>query len=101
MYDAIAFSLVFLLLSGVFLICAIATAMPLFINPDNIDDLMPLSIMGAKIAVVLSAICGVLELVSVGSVIRAPLIDLATAGLFIWSIGLIYLLRYKERTVRS
>jgi hypothetical protein len=101
MYDAIAFSLVFLLLSGVFLICAIGTAMPLFVNPGNRHDLMPLSFMGAKIGIVLSVICGVIELASPGSVVRAPIIYLATAGLLIWSIGLIFLLRHKDRKVRA
>lgn len=101
MYDAIVFSLVFLLLSGVFLICVITTGMPLFINRNNIDDLMPISLKGAKIGIILTVICGVLELASPGSVIRATLIDVATAGLFLWSIGVYYLLRYKDRTIRS
>jgi len=101
MYDAIAFSTVFLLLSGVFLICAVGTAMPLFINKSNIHDLMPLSMNGAKIGIILAVICGVMELASPGSIIRNHLIWLSTIGLLVWSTGLVYLLRHKERTVRS
>jgi hypothetical protein len=49
---------------------------------------------------VMAAICGVLELVSPGSVIRAAGIDIATVVLFVWSFGLIYLLKYRDRSLR-
>jgi hypothetical protein len=101
MYDAIMISIVFLSLTGVVFICIVATAMPLFINRDNAEELMPITMTGAKVSIVLATLCGVLELVSPGSVIRAPNIDITTAVVFVWSCGLIYLLKYRDRRLRS
>lgn len=101
MFDAIMISIVFLFLTGVVFICIVATAMPLFINRGNAAELMPLSMNAVKISIVLAAICGVLELVSPGSVIRAASVDITTAVLFVWSCGLIYLLKYRNRSLRS
>ena len=101
MFDAIMISIVFLFLTGVVFICIVTTAMPLFINRGNAAELMPLSMNAVKISIVLAAICGVLELVSPGSVIRAASVDITTAVLFVWSCGLIYLLKYRNRSLRS
>lgn len=100
MFDAIMISIVLLLLMGVVFICVVATVMPLFINRANAEDLMPIAMKAAKAGVVMAAICGVLELVSPGSVIRAAGIDIATVVLFVWSFGLIYLLKYRDRSLR-
>jgi len=101
MFDAIMLSIVFLFLTGVVFICIVASVMPLFISHNNVTDLMPITMLGAKISTVLAALCGVLELVSPGTVIRAASIDITTAVLFIWSCGLIYMLRYRNRHLQS
>lgn len=101
MYDALLISIVFLFLTGVAFICIVATVMPLFINRNNAPELMPITMKAAKISIVLASLCGVLELVSPGSVIRAAAIDITTAVLFLWSCGLIYLLRYRDRSLQS
>jgi hypothetical protein len=100
MFDGIMISIVLLLLMGVVFICVVASVMPLFINRANAEELMPIARKAAKAGVVMAAICGVLELVSPGSVIRAAGIDITTAVLFVWSIGLIYLLKYRDRRLR-
>ena len=94
-------SIVFLFLTGVVFICIVTTVLPLFINRANSVDLMPVAMKAVKVSIVLAAICGVLELVSPGSVIRASSIDITTAVLFVWSCGLIYLLRYRDRSLQS
>jgi hypothetical protein len=100
MYDAIMISIVFLALTGVVFICIVATAMPLFINRSNAADLMPMTMTGTKVSILLATLCGVLELISPGSVIRATSIDITTAVTFVWSVGLIYLLRYRNRSLQ-
>lgn len=98
-YDGIAISIVLLLLSGAVLICIVATAMPLFMNLRNVGELMPIAMKGAKVSAVLAAICIVLELASPGSVIRSPSIIISSAGLFLWSLGLIFLLKFRSRSL--
>lgn len=100
MLDAIMISIVFLFLTGVVFICIVGTVMPLFINRGNAADLMPLSMMAAKVSIVLAAVCGVLELVSPGTIIRATTIDITTAVLFLWSCGLMYVLRHRRRSLQ-
>lgn len=100
-YDSIAISIVLLFLSGVVLICIVATAMPLVMNRDNVDELMPIAMKGAKVSMVLAALCGALELASPGSVVRATGVGLTTAALFLWPWGLTYLLKYRERKLQS
>lgn len=92
-YDGITVSIVLLLLSGVILICIIATAMPLFMNRNNVGELMPITRKGAKISAILAAICLVLELASPGSVIRDTGLVITTAALLLWALGLIFLLK--------
>jgi hypothetical protein len=101
MYDSIAISIILLFLSGVFLICVIATGMPLFMNRNNVGDLMPIAMKGVRVSIVLAAICGLLELVSPGSVIRDNGIDITTAGLFLWSCALYFLLKYRGRSLQA
>jgi hypothetical protein len=96
-YDGFAISMVLLLLSAVVLTCSVATAMPLFMNRRNAGDLMPIAKKGAKVSAVLAAICIVMELASPGSVIRDPGLDITTAVLFLWPLGLIYLLKQYGR----
>lgn len=96
-YDGIALSIDLLLLSGVLLICIIATAMPLFMNRSNVGELMPIARKGARVSAILAAICLVLELASPGSVIRDPTLDITTVALFLWALGLIYLLKHYGR----
>jgi hypothetical protein len=101
MYDAMAISLILLFLSGVVLICLVDTAMPFFMSRANVAEIMPYAMKAAKTSILLAAICGVLEMVSPGSVIRATSIDITTAVLFVWSCGLIYLLKYRGRMLQS
>jgi hypothetical protein len=101
MFDAILISIVLLFLMAVIFICVVATVMPFFIGRATAAELMPIAMKAAKISVVLAAICGVLELVSPGSVIRAVGIDITTAVLFVWSCGLIYMLKHRDRSLRS
>lgn len=96
-YDGLAISMVMLLLAGGILTCIAATAMPLFMNRRNAGDLMPIALKGAKISAILAAICIVVELASPGSVVRAPGLELTTAVLFLWSLGLFFLLKQYGR----
>lgn len=98
-YDGIAISIVLLLLSGAVILCIIATAMPFFMNLNNVGELMPLARKGARISAVLAAICLVLELASPGSVVRTPSIVITSAVLFLWALGLIFLLKYRGRSL--
>ena len=100
-YDSIAISIVLLFLSGVVLICALASVMPLFMNRDNVLELMPIAMKGAKISIVLAGVCVVLELVSPGSVVRNVYVAITTAALFAWPCGLVYLLKYRGRQLLS
>ncbi len=97
-YDGLAISLVLLFLSGVVLMCIVATGMALLMNRSNVGELMPIAMKGAKISAVLAAICILLELISPGSVVRAASIDMTTAVLFLWASGLIYLLKFRSRS---
>jgi hypothetical protein len=97
-YDGFAISMILLLLSGVVLMCIVATAMPLFMNHRNVGELMPIAKKGAKLSAILAAICIVLELASPGSAARAPNLVITTAVLFLWAIALIYLLKYRDRS---
>jgi hypothetical protein len=101
MYDAVLISIVFMALVGAVFICIVGTAMPLFINRGNVDELMPITMRGAKISIILAAISGVLEVISPGTIIRATTIDVTTAVLFVWSLGLFYLLRHRDRRLQS
>lgn len=101
MLDAIMLSIVFMALTGVVFICIVASVMPLFMNRTNVEELMPIASKAVKISLVLATISGVLELVSPGTVIRAASVDIITAALFVWSVGLVYLLRYRGRRLQS
>jgi hypothetical protein len=101
MYDEIMISIVFLFLTGVIFICTTTTVMSLFVSRASAVDLFPIAMKGAKISIVLATLCGVLELVSPGSVLRATGVDITTAVLFVWSCGLIYLIRYRDRSLHS
>lgn len=96
-YDGIAISLVLLLLSGAVLLCILITATPFFMNHNNVSELMPLARKGARIGAVLAGICLALELISPGSVIRDLGLVIATVVIFVWSIGLIFLLKHYGR----
>lgn len=97
LYDGFAISMILLLLSGVVIACIVVTASPLFMNRSNVGELMPLAMKGAKVSAALAAICIVMELASPGSVVRAPSLDITTVALFIWALGLIYLLKQYGR----
>lgn len=100
-YDSIAISIVLLFLSGVVLMCMIASVMPLFMNRENVNELMPIAMKGARSSIWLAGLCAVLELVSVGSIVRSAGVAIITAALLAWPIGLMYLLKYRGRRLQS
>lgn len=102
MLNALILSVVFLCLTGVVFICVVGSVLPLLLSRSNADDLMPLAEKALKISLVLAGISGVLELVAPGdAVVRNPTIVIVTVITFIWSWGLLYLLRYRERQLLS
>jgi len=100
-YDSIAISIILLFLSGVVLMCIVASFMSLFINRDNINELMPIAMKGAKVSIVLAVICAVLELVSVGSIVRNAGVAITTAALLAWPVALFYMLKHRGRKLLS
>lgn len=99
MYDAMAISLIMLLLAGAILICVVATITPLFMNRSNVLEILPIVTKGAKISAGLSGIAGVLEIVSPGSVIRETGIVVTTGILFVWALALIGLLKVRGQAL--
>lgn len=96
-----AFSIIVLFLTGAIIICLAETAVPLFMNRSNVADIMPAAMKGAKISIVLVGICGLLEVFSPGSIVRATNVDIVTGVLFLWSCGLIPLLKMRHRRIAS
>ena len=101
MYDAMAFSILVLFLSGSIIICVVGTVTPLFMNQSNVGDIMPMAMKGAKISIWLAGICGVLVLISPDSAIRDISVVITTAVLFVWSWVLIVLLKMRYRKLVS
>jgi hypothetical protein len=99
MYDAMALSLIMLLLAGAILICIATTATLLLMNRSNVLEILPIVTKGTKISVGLSGIAGILEIVSPGSVIQDITIVVTTGILFVWSLALIQLLKARGRTL--
>jgi hypothetical protein len=101
MYEAIILSIVFLCLTAVVFICVVGTVLPLLLTRTNIDDLMPIAMKGVKASIIMAGISGVLELVSPDTVVRNPIMVIVTVATFVWSWGLLYLLRYRSRSLQS
>ena len=101
MYNAIVLSIVFLFLTGVVFVCVVGTVLPLLLTRGNVEDLMPIAVKGVKASIIMAGISGVLELVSPGEAVRNPGIVIVTGVTFVWSWGILYLLRYRERRLLS
>ena len=101
MYESIVLSIVFLSLAWVVFVCAIGTVLPLLLTRSNVDDLMPIAKKVVKVNIIMAAVCGALELVSPGTVVREPNIVIVTAVTFIWSWVILYLLRFRERRLST
>ena len=97
MYESIVLSIVFLSLAWVVFVCAVGTILPLLLTRSNIEDLMPIAMKVVKINIIMTAVCGVLELVSPGTVVREPSIVIVTGVTFVWSWVILYMLRFRER----
>lgn len=101
MYEAIVLSIVFLSLTWAVFVCVVGTVLPLFLNQSNVGDLMPIAVKMLKSSIILVAVSAVLELVSPGTAIRSPSIIIVTGVTFVWSWGILYLLKYRERKILS
>ena len=101
MYESIVLSIVFLSLAWVVFVCAVGTVLPLLLTRSNVNDLMPIAKKVIKVNIIMAAVCGALELVSPGTVVREPNIVIVTAVTFIWSWVILYLLRFRERRLST
>lgn len=99
MYDAFIMSLLALLLFGAFLICVAGTAAPLFLTRSNMDELWPLMSKAAKISIVMSGIGVALVVISSGEAFRNSTIITATGGLFVWSFGILALMKMRKNSL--
>lgn len=101
MFTAIIFSIVFMFLTVVVFVCVVGTILPLLLNSSNVNDLMPVAIKWVKASIIMAGISGVLELISWNTPVSDPVMLIITGVTFIWSWGLLYLLRYRERQLLS